>query len=71
MLLLSLSSNSGMLDQSADNEDLKQGSKVELPFWMVPTLHAKKVISLEIPRHYKVNYRYLKVLSKFIFLDKI
>nr|CAH0100694.1 unnamed protein product [Daphnia galeata] len=47
----------GMLDQSADNEDLKQGSKVELPFWMVPTLHAKKIITFEIPRHYKVNYR--------------
>nr|SVE94570.1 EOG090X0G8U [Simocephalus serrulatus] len=47
----------GMLDQSADDQDLKQGSKVELPFWMVPTLHSKKVISLEIPRHYKVNYR--------------
>ena len=49
--------NSGMLDQSADNEDLKLGSKVELPFWMVPTLHAKKIITFEIPRHYKVNYR--------------
>nr|SVE74513.1 EOG090X0G8U [Daphnia barbata] len=47
----------GMLDQSADDQNLKQGSKVELPFWMVPTLHAKKVITFEIPRHYKVNYR--------------
>lgn len=49
---------SGMLDQSADNVDLKQGSKVELPFWMVPTLHSKKIITFEIPRYYKVNYRY-------------
>ena len=49
---------SGILDQSADSENLKQGSKVELPFWMVPTLHAKKIITFEVPRYYKVNYRY-------------
>ena len=49
----------GILDQSADNEDLKQGSKVELPFWMIPTLHSKKIITFEIPRHYKVNYRWM------------
>ena len=47
----------GMLDQSADSENLKQGSKVELPFWMVPTLHAKKIVTFEVPRYYKVNYR--------------
>ena len=46
-----------MLDQSADSEHLKQGSKVELPFWMVPTLHAKKIVTFEVPRYYKVNYR--------------
>jgi len=46
-----------MLDQSADCEDLKQGSKVELPFWMVPTLYSKKVVTFEVPRYYKVNYR--------------
>jgi hypothetical protein len=48
----------GILDQSADSENLKQGSKVELPFWMVPTLHAKKIITFEVPRYYKVNYRF-------------
>ena len=46
-----------MLDQSADNEDLQQGSKVELPFWMVPALHQKKVITFEVPKYYKINYR--------------
>ena len=49
----------GMLDPSADDEDLKQGSKVEVPFWMVPTLFSKKVITFEIPKYYKVNYRLL------------
>nr|SVE92722.1 EOG090X0G8U [Megafenestra aurita] len=51
----------GVLDPSADNENLKQGSKVELPYWMVPTLHSKKVITFEIPRYYKVNYRQILV----------
>lgn len=61
-----------MLDQSADNEDLKQGSKVELPFWMVPTLHAKKIITFEIPRHYKVNYRQtIKASFRFKFLKSL
>ena len=54
----------GMLDQSADSEHLKQGSKVELPFWMVPTLHAKKIVTFEVPRYYKVNYRYSISTSK-------
>ena len=56
-----------MLDQSADCEDLKQGSKVELPFWMVPTLYSKKVVTFEVPRYYKVNYRY-KTPPVFIYI---
>lgn len=47
-----------MIDPSADEKDLKKGSKVELPFWMVPTLYEKKVVTFEIPRYYRVNYRY-------------
>ncbi len=46
-----------MLDASADDEDLKQGSKVEIPFWMIPTLSAKNIITFELPKYYKVNYR--------------
>lgn len=56
----------GILDQSSDSEDLKQGSKVDIPFWMVPTLHAKKVITFEVPRFYKVNYRSVKFIYKII-----
>lgn len=52
-----------MLDASSDEKDLKKGSKVELPFWMVPTLYEKKVVSFEIPRFYRVNYRFKNVLS--------
>ena len=51
----------GILDQSSDSEDLKQGSKVDIPFWMVPTLHVKKVITFEVPRYYKVNYRLVEL----------
>nr|SVE70131.1 EOG090X0G8U [Eubosmina coregoni] len=56
----------GMLDQSADSEHLKQGSKVELPFWMVPTLHAKKIVTFEVPRYYKVNYRQILKADSFV-----
>lgn len=56
----------GILDQSADSENLKQGSKVELPFWMVPTLHAKKIITFEVPRYYKVNYRQILKADSFV-----
>lgn len=69
ILWLNLVKFSGMLDASSDCVDLKQGSKVELPFWMVPTLHSKKVVTFEVPRHYKVNYRYpLMVIFSFFFL---
>jgi len=56
----------GILDQSSDSEDLKQGSKVDIPFWMVPTLHAKKVVTLEVPRYYKVNYRQILKADSFV-----
>jgi len=56
----------GILDQSSDNEDLKQGSKVDVPFWMIPTLHAKKVITFEVPRYYKVNYRQILKADSFV-----
>nr|SVE93328.1 EOG090X0G8U [Moina brachiata] len=61
----------GMLDASSDEKDLKKGSKVELPFWMVPTLYEKKVVSFEIPRFYRVNYRQiLKADSQVVNLHK-
>ena len=59
----------GILDQSSDNEDLKQGSKVDVPFWMIPTLHAKKVITFEVPRYYKVNYRLVNLNNRFYSLQ--
>ncbi|GBG84146.1 hypothetical protein CBR_g38120 [Chara braunii] len=37
------------LDPSCDDNDLKRGTKVDLPFWMTPMLAARNMITVGIP----------------------
>ncbi|XP_077299532.1 DNA replication complex GINS protein Psf3 [Arctopsyche grandis] len=49
----------GFLDPSSDNQDLKAGTSLELPFWLAEGLHSKRspLLSIEIPKVYKEAYR--------------
>ncbi|XP_015109813.1 DNA replication complex GINS protein PSF3 [Diachasma alloeum] len=49
----------GFLDPSSNSDDLKVGTKLELPFWLAQSLHCRRrpVVSVEIPKFYKEGYR--------------
>jgi len=50
----------GFLDPSSESEDLKSGTKVELPLWLAQPLNVAKesIVSVDIPKTYKEGYRY-------------
>ncbi|KAH0955871.1 hypothetical protein HN011_006391 [Eciton burchellii] len=49
----------GFLDPSSESEDLKSGTKVELPLWLAQPLNVAKesIVSVDIPKTYKEGYR--------------
>jgi GINS complex subunit 3 len=44
--------NLGHLDPSSIDEDLQQGTKVELPFWLAKALASKNMVAVELPKCY-------------------
>lgn len=49
----------GFLNPSADEEHLKTGLKIELPFWLTKVLGSKsrQIVSTELPKQYRKNQR--------------
>ncbi|XP_077281770.1 DNA replication complex GINS protein PSF3 [Temnothorax americanus] len=49
----------GFLDLSSESEDLKPGTKLELPLWLAQPLNRVKesIVSVDIPKTYKEGYR--------------
>jgi len=48
----------GFLDSSYDAQDLAQGTKMDLPFWIVKDLAGRrKVVTPELPKPYREGYR--------------
>lgn len=49
----------GFLDPGSENNDLKKGTKMELPFWMVDGMKSgsRDYISVEVTKTYKEIYR--------------
>ncbi|KAL6255758.1 hypothetical protein P5V15_013001 [Pogonomyrmex californicus] len=49
----------GFLDLSSESEDLKPGTKLELPLWLAQPLNKVKesIVSVDIPKTYKEGYR--------------
>lgn len=49
----------GFLNPSADEEHLKTGLKMELPFWLAKVLgsKARQIVNAELPKQYKINQR--------------
>ncbi|XP_063227617.1 DNA replication complex GINS protein PSF3 [Bacillus rossius redtenbacheri] len=52
----------GFLDPSSDNEDIKEGSTIELPYWLASALCLSRrqmgtLVSVDIPKIYKEAYR--------------
>eukprot|EP00899_Mesostigma_viride_P014432 jgi/Mesvir1/22990/Mv05684-RA.1 len=45
------------LDPSCDDDDLHEGSKVELPFWMVPFLAARDMVEVKLPKFYNESLK--------------
>lgn len=49
----------GYIDSSSDEEDLKPGTKLELPLWLAQKLHASQrpIVNIDIPKVYKEAFR--------------
>ncbi|XP_029177207.1 DNA replication complex GINS protein PSF3 [Nylanderia fulva] len=49
----------GFLDLSSESEDLKIGTKLELPLWLAQPLNIAResIVSVDIPKTYKEGYR--------------
>ncbi|XP_011689884.1 PREDICTED: DNA replication complex GINS protein PSF3 [Wasmannia auropunctata] len=49
----------GFLDLSSESEDLKPGTRLELPLWLAQPLNKVKesIVSVDIPKTYKEGYR--------------
>lgn len=47
----------GFLDPSNDETYLPAGARVELPLWMAQTLHKKKMVTMELPKHFDKKMR--------------
>mmetsp|Transcript_19582 Transcript_19582/g.46757 ORF Transcript_19582/g.46757 Transcript_19582/m.46757 type:complete len:189 (-) Transcript_19582:1082-1648(-) len=45
------------LDPSNDQADLQQGSKVEIPFWMVRSLAERSMVEVQLPKCYNKRIR--------------
>jgi len=49
--------NLGWLDPGSNEEHLKSETKVDLPIWLGKILKNHAYVDLELPLHYKANYR--------------
>lgn len=47
----------GLLDASSKSEDLKPGTKLELPFWLAAPLLSRRILSAHVPKSYRETYR--------------
>eukprot|EP00271_Cylindrocystis_brebissonii_P005301 TRINITY_DN17288_c0_g1_i1.p2 TRINITY_DN17288_c0_g1~~TRINITY_DN17288_c0_g1_i1.p2 ORF type:complete len:211 (+),score=38.63 TRINITY_DN17288_c0_g1_i1:447-1079(+) len=45
------------LDPSCDNDDLALRSRVELPYWLIPELHQRNMITMHLPRIFGQKFR--------------
>ncbi|KAM4614326.1 DNA replication complex GINS protein PSF3 [Discoglossus pictus] len=49
----------GFLEKSGEGEDVPEGSKMELPLWLVKGLydHKRRILSVEVPKIYREGWR--------------
>lgn len=47
----------GFLDPSNDETYLPEGARVELPLWMAETLLSKRMVIMELPKHFDKKMR--------------
>lgn len=53
----SKAANLGFLDPGCQDEDLPEGSRVEVPLWLARALEAKNMVRLELPKHFAARFR--------------
>ena len=49
--------NLGYMDPSSVEEDLKEGTEVQLPFWLLTALSARNMVTVESPGFYGARFR--------------
>lgn len=47
----------GSLDSSSKDEDLKAGTKIDLPYWLAAPLLSRRIVSAKVPKVYGETYR--------------
>ncbi|KAK8783299.1 hypothetical protein V5799_010336 [Amblyomma americanum] len=47
----------GSLNTSSKEEDLKLGTKLDLPYWLAAPLLSRRIVSAEVPKVYRETYR--------------
>lgn len=62
----------GFIDSSSDCDDIQEGTKLELPFWLAKDFFSQGLISIETPKGYNQVYReILEADSNVVNLHKI
>jgi GINS complex subunit 3 len=49
----------GFIDQASDEDDIREGAKLELPLWLAAALKSRRqaIVSVELPKQYRQSYR--------------
>lgn len=59
MILIIFCFNTGFLDPSSTEIDLKTGSNLEIPLWLAESLYTRRppLVNIDLPKIYKDAYR--------------
>lgn len=47
----------GFMDATLDTADLPNGTRIELPLWLVSSLSKKRMVQMELPKHFEKRMR--------------
>ena len=47
----------GFMDPTVDTVDLPTGTRIELPMWLVSSLGKKRMVQMELPKHFESRMR--------------
>jgi len=62
----------GFIDTSSDCDDIQEGTKLELPFWLAKDFYSQGLVTIETPKGYNQVYReILEADSNIVNLHKL
>lgn len=49
----------GFIDQTSDEDDIQEGTKLELPLWLAAALRGRRraIVNVDLPKQYREAYR--------------